>query len=776
MGRPTPPPRLPSLPSNPRPTHSVSSSTAPPPTTPRTISEAPSTPRRSLPATPRSHVPPRKSGSTSGPSGGGTSYSDLNDSLGLDDIADSAGEGLPAYLEEADENEVTVVEPTGGIEHVSTPQADQDLDQPVQTDEQTQGDNAGRQGGASRFGRWREWVEKRAVERFDSDPDRQARRNVRRQLPEPPQPPSYNDTLPSDYHPFSCSTSSPAQHIRYLSAGAKPTILPNSALLRIDYGRSLEPHSTYSINCAYPVPKSNLVIMGTSHELKVLNTDLMENTTRNIWFNLPVWEIHPLSLSTSSSKGYIIMLVGGAEEISKPTLDSKPKRNSGTQVRIYSLKSLISLAKYSSVQPASYLGIDLSSHKGKEKGKGKSRDKDGVEWTMIDGTSSISSMSQHQSKDDLVKAWSDDYTILHSGKPHQNQSQGDIMLITSFISQSRIFVAVGTSNHVIVHGAFPPVQDHGSQEMLEEQIRFTASRTFYLPCQPQHISFLQLPSLPDLPISPSLSSLPSERGGGASVLDDSASLFSYDDRASIRTGNSNGSSGSNNPPAFNDNDENTENQIPSLGLYVSFGSKACLIRVNDSTVLDLKLKTSSGSTSVIGLGMGGGGGSKGDWGGLETLRLKGGGEVYVITRGKETFLFSAPFDIPSQSNIPLYTVLWPESPFSLSASIEYSTSLTRQSQDQDGGEDVNIRLISTSYTGNLHVQHLDFSTGRSGGGSKVKCKPFGSSVLGNLAKVIMTEQNPQEDQEDPKGKERDGCWVRYRRKEGDWRVIKLERE
>ncbi|WVW78674.1 hypothetical protein I302_100634 [Kwoniella bestiolae CBS 10118] len=758
MGRPSPPPRLSSLPANPRPSYS---STAPS-TTPR--SEAPSTPRRSLPATPQ----PRTSGSTFGPSGG---LSNANASLGLDDDTDTAGEGLPAYLEEADENEVTVVEPTGGIEHDARTSSGPDRGQSVQVDggdAAQQGQGQG-QGGASRFGRWREWVEKRAVERFDNDTDRQARRNARRQLPEVPQPPSYNDTLPSNNHPSSSSTAStPAQPIRYLPAGAKPTVLPNSSLLRIDYGSPSEPHSRYSINCAYPIPSSNLIILGTSNGLKLLNTDLDQETTRNVWFNLPVWEIHPLSVSPSSSSGgYIVLLVGGTEELSKPSLESRPKRNSGTQVRIYTLKSLISLAKYSSVQPPNYMGLDLYPLKGKGKAKETG-------WTMIDRSSSISSVSQRQRSDELVRAWSDDYTILPSGK--NTSSQGDVSLVTTYISQSRIFVALGTSTHVIVHGAFPPA----ARPQDQEEIRFTASRTFYLPSQPLHISFLQLPSIPDLPSSPSLSS--TAQGSTSRVLDDTASLFSYDDRASIRTGGSNGSG--NPPPAFNDTQDNAENNIPSLGLYVSFGSKACLIRVNDSTVLDLKLKKSTNGTS--GLAGIAGGGSKGDWGSLETLRLKGGGEVYVITRGKETFLFSAPFEIPSQSNTPLHTILWPESPFSLSASIDYTpASSTRGSKGE--GEDVNIRLIATSFAGNLHVQHLNFSTGRSGG-QRVRSKPFGSSLLGGLAKVIRTEYSSH-DLDGPDGENglrarterdgesaKDGCWVRYRKREGDWRIIKLERE
>ncbi|KAK8846805.1 hypothetical protein IAR55_005893 [Kwoniella newhampshirensis] len=45
----------------------------------------------------------------------------------------------------------------------------------------------------------------------------------------------------------------------------------------------------------------------------------------------------------------------------------------------------------------------------------------------------------------------------------------------------------------------------------------------------------------------------------------------------------------------------------------------------------------------------------------------------------ETFLFAAPFEIPSQSNDRLAQILWPEAPTSMSASVNYTQSATSTS-------------------------------------------------------------------------------------------------
>ncbi|WWC59252.1 uncharacterized protein I303_101802 [Kwoniella dejecticola CBS 10117] len=818
MGRPSPPSRissLPSLPATPRPSHSSTAhrDTAPLSTPPAASSTGfgTATPRRSLPTPPQ-----RTSGATFGPPP--SSSADVNSFVVTEDDGheDDVVEGLPAYLAEADIGELVVVEPSGGVERELTqlpaPETRQHGVSDLNIDggemsaqmsarpdqgvvEQGNGNaEAGRVGGVQRFGRWREWVEKRAVERINDDPDRQERRNARRQLPQPPEPPSYDSTLPPSAQASTSSSSSRAT--RYLPAGAQPTLLSTSSLLRLDYGSSTETHSGHAITCAYPL-NGSLVLLGTSNGLKVLNTDEMDRASRDIWVGLPVWEMHPLS-HHASGKGYLILLVGGTEDPNK-NVSPKPKKNSGTQVRIYNLRSLISLVKYSAIQLDSYTGIDLAQEKAKAQ-KGKKKGKE-VEWIMVDRSKSISSLSSqqrqqqqqavHQNKEELLKSWCEDYTFLSSPKHSSSSSQGDNLLINTYMSPSKIFVAVGTSNNVIIHGAFPNVTSNSGlnagEGEGEQEIRFTASRQFYLPAQPTHISFLQLPSNPDLPTSLTQGRSQSSRHVAE---DDTSSLFSYDDGASIYTRGS-GDSGqtiSPPPPQFNDTSSSNgpSNAAPSLGLYVSFGSKACLIRVSDSTVLDLKLKKSSPSPSSFG-------GNKGDWGGMETLTLQGGGEVYVITRGKETFLFSAPFDIPSQSNTPLYTVLWPESPSSISASIEY-TSASASRSNGDGqvgetqqGEDVRIRLISTSFTGNLHVQHLTFSTAASSErrSSGIKCKPFGSTSLGTFARVIKTTSNASDPQPQAPGQgdgpntehgEKDGCWIRYRKKEGDWRVIKLEKE
>ncbi|WWC67742.1 uncharacterized protein I206_101654 [Kwoniella pini CBS 10737] len=660
------------LPATPRPSHS-STSTRTPHSSP--FESSSNTPRRSLPT-----IPQRTSGLTFHSPSSSTTY--------VDDDVEESTEELPAYLAEPDIGEVVMIDPSGGNGSVAQREDDQlsvpaltqqsvsNFDiraserstQPSESVEQGTRDqeHAGesRVGGVQRFGRWREWAEKRAVERTHSDPDRQERRNAQRQLPQPPEPPSYEANLSPLNHVSS------SQSRRYFPAGAHPTLLCDSSLLRLDYGSSIESQSSHPINCVYPLNES-LVLLGTSHGLKVLNMDDKDKSCRNIWVGLPVWEIHALS-HQSSGKRYLILLVGGIEESTKD-LNPKPKKNSGTQVRIYNSKSLISLAKYSSIQVDTYIGIDLSQAKS-AKGKKKSKQ---IEWIMIDRSSSISSNTSqpqnvHKNIEELAKSWSEDYTCLSSN----DNSQGDNLLIQTYISPLRIFVAIGKSNNITIHGAFP--------NSIDEEIRFSVSRQFYLPAQPIYISFLQLPFTPN-------SSLPSSDSQRHLIDDETSSLFSYDDSASTCTRVIGiGENLTTSPRIDGQCSLCSENHSThSLGLYISFGSKACLIRIKDSTVLDFKLKQSSNNRS--------------DWSKFETLKLKDGIEIYVITRGKETFLFSAPFQIPSQSNIPLHTILWPESPSSISAITENSSEKINQEENESESDIINIRLISTSFTGNLHV-------------------------------------------------------------------------
>ncbi|WVF70031.1 hypothetical protein IAT40_004817 [Kwoniella sp. CBS 6097] len=814
MGRPSPPPaqttqttqttRRPSLPSSPAPAPAPNSHHANPNISPPQLQPIDSNrPRRSLPPIPLG--------------------------INIDDLDAVREEGLPAYEEEPEDDEVNVGPvPLDQLELEIQNQRERGRVVPDQPEGVTpgtsrattvgpaqasgvprlEGGQAGEEvpkAGLKRFGRWRDWVEKRANER-DEDEGRSDRRAVRRELPKTPNPPSYDSTLPGP--------------VRYLPPAAYPTPLPNTSLLRIDYGSSFIPHSNASIACALPILGGRLVILGTSTGLRVLNTDDEDNPTRSIWYGLPVWDLKIVD-STSSEpqeggpdspshthtpKGTIAVLCGGVEDSSKI---SKPKRSSGSELRLYSLSSLISLARYSALQPKSYAGIGLCPIPAGGKGKDRSKE---IEWTMIDRSSigslrslSLTDPTPAPASSELPLAWSKDYTLLPCGGSSgggggKGGASSDVQLLTTFSSPARIFVAVGTSTHVVIHGCYPSP----FEEEERGNLRFNASRTFYLPAQPSSISFIKLPSN-DLPI-------PQDAVGNGNGYEDGAndvsSLFSYDDRASIRTGHAastttfgptahSGSSTSTSspsasprnaaPPPHTDGDSTS---IPSLGLYVSFGSKACLIRVSDSAVLDFKLKKPG---SIAGSGSSGG---KGDWGSLETLELYGGAEVYVLTRGKETFLLSAPFEIPSHFNTPLATVLWPESPCSILSSVEYtSASATNRppscpslsSSDNYNSENVNIRLIATSFTGNLHIQQLTFST--SLGAGQNRAKPFASTTLGAMARVVHGDTGTGaqsidfgqgQGQHGGEGggaiKGRGGCYVRYKKGDRDWRVVRLEKE
>ncbi|WVQ84090.1 hypothetical protein IAT38_006235 [Cryptococcus sp. DSM 104549] len=779
---------------------------------------------------------------------GGSPRSPVSPAFGMDETSGSGSVGevvaqptSPASQEAHDERTLRADGEPEGL-----PSYEQSLGPEVGN-----GDGEGEgSGGLARFGRWRGWVEKRALERFN-DTDREARRAARRQIPPPepspvPLPPSYDSSNPT---PSSSSQPPLPDPYAHLPLAARPTPLPNTSLLSLAYGSPFIPHASAPITCALPLLAGRLVLLGTEAGLRILNTDEEDAPAKGVWWGLPVWEIHILHLAPpnggSTPRGTVLLLCGGAPDSSHP---GRPKRGSGAHVRLYKLESLVSLARWSALQAKGYAGLDMSSGSGgggggsggggggagglgrmgslsglgsfRGKGKGKGR-MGSDEWTMVDrwslnsstnatsqASTSSPSSSPTPSGEDLPRLWAADHTYLRTPSsttqgPSSSKPSSDCLTTAVFRNQHRIFLAVGTGTQVVVHAGIPPDPDQpGSSE--GDGCRFTGARTLYLPAPPVHLAFLQLPGND---LTPDDSSSAPGGYAGAEEEDDTTSLFEYDDlptprsrsdtsheplRARSSSYSSRSSYARGAPPPLA---EAGQSGSPSLGLFVSFGSRACLIRVVDSAVLDFKLRSGTGSGGGGGGGLGGlggdGGAGKGDWGALETLVLPGGGvdgggeggEVYVMTRGKETFLFAAPFEIPSHFNTPLAQVLWPESPFSLSASLFSSSpsspSSSRTTNTADAaGEDITIQLIATSFTGNLHVQQLTFSAGPGGGAGAGRAKPFGSQRVGEGARIVGVGHGGVGvgvGVGGEGGEEGGGCFVMYKKAMRDWRVVKIER-
>ncbi|WWC87085.1 uncharacterized protein L201_001971 [Kwoniella dendrophila CBS 6074] len=201
--------------------------------------------------------------------GGSRLHSITNTRLGIDDLADEEGEGLPAYLEEANEDELVIDNPTGGVERVISDSLVPNISKSVENIQlstatsHSQEESSGRTGDNTRFGRWRDWVEKRTSDRIDDDTDIPSGSNAQPSLPTIPIPPSYSNAAPQTHQR---SSSLP---VRSFPTGAQLTLLPTASLQRLDYGPPSSSHSKYPINCACPLPTTNLVLLGTTNELKV---------------------------------------------------------------------------------------------------------------------------------------------------------------------------------------------------------------------------------------------------------------------------------------------------------------------------------------------------------------------------------------------------------------------------------------------------------------------------------------------------------------------------
>ena len=154
----------------------------------------------------------------------------------------------------------------------------------------------------------------------------------------------------------------------------------------------------------------------------------------------------------------------------------------------------------------------------------------------------------------------------------------NVMSISTFIKPEEINIAVSTPNSIIVHvGTQTPAGPY----------TFAPPRPFYIPFTPTTFSFVELEIQGSLP---------------ESREDNGSSLFEWDDAESIM-----------------DIGEAVVGR--TLGLFTTFtGARGCVIRTADSGVVELKK------------------GGRGEW--LQLQRVRSGeAEVYLFTRGAETFVF-----------------------------------------------------------------------------------------------------------------------------------------
>ncbi|KAL4247127.1 hypothetical protein ABKN59_001309 [Abortiporus biennis] len=250
----------------------------------------------------------------------------------------------------------------------------------------TYDDLAAQNGPNSRFGRWREWIEKRAAERYaDLTPDDLQRRRQKgwgqdtEETLGSPTPPKVGqssssggccDGGSSSLHPnlqiqtaFNGITL-PVTPPGFLPPPSAPSasigepILP-SRLQVHQFGSRFLPHTTSPIRCLLPILGDRLLLIGHDDGLSVLDmypkewteTGLVERgpndaEARPIWVGEGVYQMNILEAEDhgdGTPQGVVLALVGPDGDVAK---DQECLRT----VRMYTLSSLVSLAKWAVVQ------------------------------------------------------------------------------------------------------------------------------------------------------------------------------------------------------------------------------------------------------------------------------------------------------------------------------------------------------------------------------------------------------------------------------------------
>ncbi|GBE79813.1 hypothetical protein SCP_0210140 [Sparassis crispa] len=252
----------------------------------------------------------------------------------------------------------------------------------------TYDDLAAQQGPNSRFGRWRQWIEKRAAERYaDLTPEEYERRRARGWGEGVDDTEQDSEAAPSLVPPLHIQTDFP----RSEAASASPldsgleatpplpaTLIPESlspARLNLyHFGSRFLPHAIAPIRCLLPILNDTLLLIGHDNGLSVLDMFPREWTdggvvergpndaeARLIWEGEVVYQLTILeaeSTGQGTPQGVVLALVGPDNDYCK---DQEGIRS----LRMYNLASLISLAKWSVSQKGSR-PLDLrQSHAGK---------------------------------------------------------------------------------------------------------------------------------------------------------------------------------------------------------------------------------------------------------------------------------------------------------------------------------------------------------------------------------------------------------------------------
>ncbi|KAJ2934537.1 hypothetical protein H1R20_g2572, partial [Candolleomyces eurysporus] len=239
-------------------------------------------------------------------------------------------------------------------------------------------DLAAQNGPNSRFGRWKGWIEKRALERYtDITPEERQRRRERGwDLADPeegsqsaiPPPILYTGTpaVPSGVDSLHIQTANLSINESYSPRPLTPSELqlpfvsqaiPPSHLKINQFGSRFLPHATSPIRCILPLLADRLVLIGHDEGLSVLDmfpqdwTDSGEISVKqpNEALSYPIWKgeaVYQMTIlemedtGEGTPQGVVLALVG-------PDPESPSSRDPDFRhLRMYNLSSLTSLARW----------------------------------------------------------------------------------------------------------------------------------------------------------------------------------------------------------------------------------------------------------------------------------------------------------------------------------------------------------------------------------------------------------------------------------------------
>ncbi|KAF9238822.1 hypothetical protein BU15DRAFT_88258 [Melanogaster broomeanus] len=535
----------------------------------------------------------------------------------------------------------------------------------------------------SRFGRWRGWIEKRAAERYaDLTSEDRERRRARGWGHDEQQPPILS-----------------SQSQQTLQGTASETLVPTHLQVH-HFGSRFLPHSKSPIRCTLPIQRTDngLSVLdmyptewASDGTIGIIQKGPGEAQARVVWTGEAVHQMSILEyedIGEGTPQGVVLALVG-------PDPDA-PSAASGHQeslrtLRMYNLASLTSLAKWTISQQGAH-PVDLRrasdwniQQTPIKKHRPTSSITRGLKNLIIESptrtqqpatsyqsylaaptakrqTTTASADSSWDVVDDFPLRWATDFVPL--------ASVGSRLASASVISYAlwqeggagpgggrhgrRALLAVATKYNIFLY------------ETPKGERAFHFVKEFYTPVQPRNLTFLHQ-SVQDTTRSPLDSGFPRATGYGHGRVASSDSHFS---RASLAA-------------------PSNVTYSAQMALFVIFEKKAGVIRIADAAVTEVELYDTGSGSGLMGGGsflaakdsltVGGTLGSrrKGTWVlpsliDLPAAQLPGGDispgkSVYVLTRGKQSHIVSAPLPAAIQNTPPLYTLMWSSHPSSVSS-------------------------------------------------------------------------------------------------------------